>query len=182
MNDAARDARPTADAGLGFAGDALVLVTVDDDRGTVGVEDREGPGRHGDARRDGLERALAVLSDLEVRDVAHVERMIGVGVGVARRSWIEVAAGGGEVRLTLADRVQVYAMQSGLESARRHGDVDDDAGALLALDELDLAGDAVAFDIGVRARAALCHRDRARQRQRGSRQQHSSVHHHLHVS
>ena len=33
-----------------------------------------------------------------------------------------------------------------------HGDVDDDAGALLALDELDLAGDAVAFDIGVRAR------------------------------
>ena len=92
--------------------------------------------------------------------------MIGVGVGVARRSWIEVAAGRGEVRLALADRVQVHAVQSGLEAARRHGDVDDDAGALLALDELDLPGDAVALDIRLRARAALRHCDRARQRQR----------------
>ena len=91
-------------------------------------------------------------------------------------------AGRREVRLALADRVQVHAVQSGLQAARRHGDVDDDAGALLALDELDLAGDAVAFDIGLRARAALCHRHRARQRQRRSRQHHSSIHHHLHVS
>ena len=141
-----------------------------------------GTRRHGHARRHRFERALAVLSDLEVRDVAHVERMIGVGIGVARRPRIEVASGRREVRLALADRVQVHAVQPGLQSARRHGDVDDDAGALLALDELDLAGDAVAFDIGLRARAALCDRDRARQRQRRSRQHHSSVHHHLHVS
>ena len=40
---AARDARSAADAGLGLAGDALVFVAVDDDRGAVGVEDREGP-------------------------------------------------------------------------------------------------------------------------------------------
>ena len=128
-----------------------------------------GPSDSGDARRHGLQRALAVAADLEVRNVAHVERVVGVGVGVAGRARIEVAAGGGEVGLALADRVQVHAVLPGLEAARRHGDVDDGAGALLALDELDLAGDAVALDVRVRARAGSCLRDRhrARQRQRG---------------
>ncbi len=99
---------------------------------------------------------LPSCADLEVGNVAHVERMIGVGIGVARRARIEVAAGGGEVRLALADRVQMNAVLPGLEAARRDGDVDDRAGALLALDELDRAGDAVALDVGVRSRRRAC--------------------------
>ena len=102
---------------------------------------------------------LPVASDFEVRDIAHVERMIGVGIGVAGRPWIEVAAGGGEIRLALADRVQVDAVQARLQPARRDGDVDDDAGAGLALDELRLAGDPRSFNLCLSAGASLALRD-----------------------
>ena len=110
-----------------------------------------GPSRHRHPGRDSLERAFAVLADLEVGNVTHVERVIGIGIGIARRAGIEMAAGGGEVRLALADGVQMDAVQPGLETARRDGDVDNHARALLAFHELDLPGDAVAFDLGVRA-------------------------------
>ncbi len=67
---------------------------------------------------------FAVVADAEVRQVAQVERVIGVRVGVAGRAGIEVAAGGGEVRLALADRVQVNAVQAWLEAGNREFDVD----------------------------------------------------------
>ena len=70
-------------------------------------------------------------ADFEIRDVAHVERMVRVGIGVARRAGIEVAAGRREVRLALADRVQVHAVLARLESLGVERDVDDLAGALL---------------------------------------------------
>ena len=91
--------------------------------------------------------------------------------------WIEVAAGRGEVRFTLADRVQVHAVEPRLEAARRHGNVDDGASSLLALDELDLAGDPVTLDIRLRARAALRDRHRAGKRHRRTCQHHSSIRH-----
>ena len=139
---AAGHAWTAADAGLRFTSDALVFVAVDDDGGAVGVEDRERPVGERDASRHGLERAFSVLADFEVGNVAHVEGVIGVGIGVARRTRIEMSASRREVGLAFADRVQMNTVETGLETARRDGDVDDRAGALLALNELDLAGDA----------------------------------------
>ena len=60
-----------------------------------------------------------------------MERVIGVRVGVAGRAGIEVAAGGGEGRLALADGVQVHAVQAGLEARDGQLDVDRRAGAML---------------------------------------------------
>src|SRR5262245_47183374 len=113
---AAGDARPAADAGLRLTGDPLVRVAVNDDRRAVGVEERERTvgERHAGGHR--FQRPFAVLADFEIRNVAHVEGMIGVGIGVARGTWIEVSAGGGEVGLTLANRMQVYAMHARLET------------------------------------------------------------------
>ena len=78
----------------------------------VRVEQRQRSRRQRHAGRHDLHRAAAVRADLEVRNVAHVERMIGVGIRVAGRAGIEVAAGGGEVRLAFADRVQVHAVHA----------------------------------------------------------------------
>ena len=120
--------------------------------------------------------ALPFAAGVELRDVAHVERMIGVGIGVARRARIEVAARGGEVGRALADRVQVDAVHARLQARHRHRDVDDLAGALLGLDEIGRAGDALALDVGVGAddagpgrglgRPAFCARDRRARRAR----------------
>ena len=79
--------------------------------------------------------AVAVRADLELRDVPHVERMVRVRIGVARRTRIEVAARRGEVGLALADGVQVDAVHAGLQPRDGHRDLDDLARALLAFDE-----------------------------------------------
>ena len=79
-------------------------------------------------------RPLAPTSRL--RNVAHVERMVGVGIHVARRTRIEMAPRGGEVRFAFADRVQVHAVHAGLETGHRDGDVDHLAGSLRVLGEL----------------------------------------------
>src|SRR5262245_16782023 len=97
VEHAARDPRTAADAGLRLARDPLVLVGVNDDGGAVGVEDRERSRRERHSGRHALQRALAVAADLDVRYVAHVERMIGVRIGVAEWAGIEMAAGRGKV-------------------------------------------------------------------------------------
>ena len=98
----------------------------------VGVEERQRTVRQRHARGRRPSSCPCRRADLEVRHVAHVERMIGVGIGVAGRARIEVAAGRGEVRLALADRVQVNAVHAGLEAASTVTvTVHDGAGALL---------------------------------------------------
>ena len=77
----------------------------------------------------------AVRADFEVRDVPHVERMVRVRIGVARRTRIEVAACRGKVGLALADRMQVHAVHAGLQPRNGQRDLDDFPRALLALDE-----------------------------------------------
>ena len=91
------------------------LVPVNDDGRAVGVEERQRP-RQSVTRVVSRQLARSVGVDLEVRHVAHVEGMIGVGVHVAGRPGIEVAARGGEVGVALADRVQVDAMHAGFET------------------------------------------------------------------
>ena len=86
-------------------------------------------------------------------NVAHVERMVGVRVGVARRAGIEVAAGGGEVRIALADGVQVHAVLARLQALDVERELDHRAGALRALGERQRAGDALALDVCVRFHA-----------------------------
>jgi hypothetical protein len=76
--------------------------------------------------------------------------MVRVGVGIAGRSGIEMASGRRERRFTLADGMQMDPVHPFLESRQRHGDRDDFPGALLALDEVCGAGDALALDVGVR--------------------------------
>ena len=76
--------------------------------------------------------------------------MIGVRIGVACRPGIEVAAGGGEVGLALADRVQVDAVQPRLQPRDGQRDFDDLARALLTLDERRPTGDSFALDVRVR--------------------------------
>ena len=56
--------------------------------------------------------ALPFAAGGELRDVAHVERVVRVGIGVAGRTGIEMAARGGEVGRALADRVQVDAVHA----------------------------------------------------------------------
>ena len=76
--------------------------------------------------------------------------MIGVRIHVAGRSWIEVAAGGGEVRVALADRVQVDAVHARLQALGVKRELDDRARALLAFGERQRAGNAVTLDVRVR--------------------------------
>ena len=96
---------------------------MNDDRGTVRVEDRERAGGQRDASCHGLERRVAFRVGDEIWQIAHVERMIHVRVHVAGGAGIEVAAGGGESgRFALADGVQVHAVGAGLEAADVHRD------------------------------------------------------------
>lgn len=159
---------------------------MNDDRGAVAVEERERPvgDRHAGGHR--LQRAAPVLPDFQVRDVSHVEWMVRVRIGIARRSRVEVAACGREVRLALADRMQVNTVKTGLETCCRHRDVDDASRALSALDKVRTAGDTLAFDVGVRTHGARCPRtgsrrllrvrDTRRERHRRARQDQSLFH------
>ena len=112
-----------------------------------------GPGDSVIARGDAGQLAGAVGADLEVRNVPHVERVVGVRIGVAGRAGIEVAAGGGEVRIALADRVQVHAVLARLEALGVERELDHGAGALRPLGERQRAGDAFALDVRVRFHA-----------------------------
>ena len=64
--------------------------------------------------------AVRVRHDL--RQVAHVERVIHVGIHVAGRTRIEVSARRGEVGFTLADRVQVHAVGDRASAPWRSGE------------------------------------------------------------
>jgi hypothetical protein len=72
--------------------------------------------------------------------------MVRIGIGVAGRTGIEMAARGGEVRSALADGVEMDPVHAGSESRDRQSDVDDLAGALLALDQIRGSADALALD------------------------------------
>src|SRR5688500_18272065 len=76
--------------------------------------------------------------------------MIRVRVHVSRWSWIEVSSGGREVRFALADRVQVYAVQTRFQPRGLDGNLYDGRRAVLHFFEVGGAGDPVTLDIRVR--------------------------------
>ena len=129
------DSRPAAHAGLRLAGDPLVLVAVDDDGGAVRIEERQRTGRQRDPRGDAGQLARAIRADLEVGNVPHVERMVGIRIGVACRTRIEMAARRGEVWFALADSVQMNTVLAGLQSRGVERELDDGACALLTFRE-----------------------------------------------
>ena len=120
-------------------------------RGAVGVEERHRAVRERDACGHHLHRAAAVRTDLDVREIAHVERMVGIRIHVAGRSRVEVTARRGEVGRAFADGMEMDAVHAGLEAGHNHGDVDNPAGALRTLGEFRSAGDPFTLDIGVGA-------------------------------
>ena len=94
-----------------------------------------------------------------------------------------MAAGGGEVRLALADRVQVDAVQPRLQPRDGQRDFDDLARALLTLDERRPTGDSLALDVRVRLYGAACGRGlggrlrrRLGERDRSHRTEHGGYH------
>ena len=124
--------------------------------------------RQRDAVRRDLERRFAALVGDEIGQITHVERVIGVGIHVAGRSRIEVAACARERRaFALADRVDVDAVRTRLEAA--DGDRDFDGlrarhvfhvvtARHLRVDfaHFDRARDAVALEFGFGLERGLC--------------------------
>jgi len=149
-----------------------------DDRRAVVIEQAERSGRQRHARRDRCHGRLAPGVRDQVRQVAHVVRVIDVRIALTTGAGIEVAAGARERRLAAADRVQVHAVRTGGEARHRHGDLHRlhaghelhvvGAGCLgVDLAELRGARDLVAFDLGFGGHPALCRvqpRDKRRRR------------------
>jgi hypothetical protein len=98
---------------------------VNNHRRSVRVEHRQRAVAERHARRGVFHRRFAARVSNQVRHVAHVERVIDVGIGVAGRTWIEVATRGRETgRFALADGVQMEAVRAGLEAGDVHGEFD----------------------------------------------------------
>ena len=162
---AAGDARPAADAGLRLAGDALVLVAVNDDGGAVGVEERQRPGRRGSrawSRPSACPCRPRRPRDSECRPCE---------TGDSRRDRCCRPGPDRSGRRRRRSRARTCRPRAGarraarLEPARRDGDRRRRRRCPgLALDELGRAGDAVALDVCRRARSIACaHRDGAAQ-------------------
>ena len=159
---AARGARPAAEARLGFGRDALVGVGVNDDGRAVCIEHRQGTVAKRHAVRGGLDRRFSAGVRHEVRQVAHVERVIRVGIRRAVRARIEVAACAGESWcFALPDGMQVQAVRSGLQPGHGHRDFHGfhaghelhvvGAGHGVHFPQFSSAADVVALDLGGRA-------------------------------
>ena len=90
----------------------------------VAVEHAERSGRQRDPAGPRLHRAHAELVHDEVGDVAHMEWMIDVGIGIAGRARIEMASrrGVGGSTSTLGILMDVQAMLAGFELTGRTGD------------------------------------------------------------
>ena len=133
---------------------------------------------------DELRRIEAIADREQLRD--QIARMHSLGYGGAfgfgstpdprdARRAIAYATQGG---LALPDRVEVHAVQSGLQAFGRDRDVHDRAGALFPLRQRGGAADAVAFDRGGRLRCArLGEADDPRERDRGGADDHSLLSH-----
>ena len=160
-HDAARGAGTAADARLRFAGDALIGIRVNDDGRAVGIEhgQRTIAERHAIGGR--LQRRLAAGVGKQVRQIAHVVRVIHIGVSRAVGTGIEMTSSAREPRcFALADRMQMQAVRTRLQAG--HGDRD--LHGFHTRHELHVVGtghgfhftqfrgaaDAVAFDLGVR--------------------------------
>ena len=171
--------RPAAHAGLRLAGRLLVFVAVDDDGGAVRIEERQRTGRQRNPRGDAGQFARAIRADLEVGNVSHVEGMVGIRIGIACRTRIEMAARRGEVWFTLPDSVQMNTVLAGLQSLGVECELDEGGCALFTFRECESPCDALALDVGVgfHARRLGAQSRRATQSNRGRGQQDVTMSH-----
>ena len=176
---ATRRAWAAAQPRLRLAGHALIAVRVNDDRAAVCVEERQRPVTKRHAVGGRFNRRLAARVRHEVRQIAHVERVIRIRIHRAARAWIEVTTGGGECRsLALSNGMQMQSMRARLETGHRHGDLDGfhaghelhvvRAGHRVHFAQLGGTADVVALDVGVRAHALWRRRGNGDGHHRGS--------------
>ena len=157
FDDTTGDSWPAGDARAMLATYVWVGVAMHHQRGANAAQNTEWAFGERDARREALEPPPSVLADADIREIACVEGVIDIRVGVARGPRVEMATRAFEFARTIGFFMDVHSMETWFQNTRVARKFEDDfyepLGIKFELDEVRMPCDGAVAARNLRARS-----------------------------